>query len=144
MITRDWQVLHSCCPCISGTRSKSLNLFPLAVWRMSGRGACDNHSLTARKLLILNGEMSEWLKAHAWKACSAARRCSISAPTRSSPAPATSLLPQPTGAQLENLNKTGVRLWTDSSLVKTPVEVSGLWWICPPIMLGPGWRQKLG
>jgi hypothetical protein len=24
--------------------------------------------LTARKLLILNGEMSEWLKEHAWKA----------------------------------------------------------------------------
>ena len=24
---------------------------------------------TARKSLILNGEMSEWLKEHAWKAC---------------------------------------------------------------------------
>ena len=24
-----------------------------------------------RKLLFLNGEMSEWLKEHAWKACSA-------------------------------------------------------------------------
>src|SRR4051812_30009686 len=24
---------------------------------------------TARKCLILNGEMSEWLKEHAWKAC---------------------------------------------------------------------------
>src|SRR6476659_1153229 len=24
---------------------------------------------TARKWLILNGEMSEWLKEHAWKAC---------------------------------------------------------------------------
>src|SRR3954469_19884275 len=24
---------------------------------------------TARKRLILNGEMSEWLKEHAWKAC---------------------------------------------------------------------------
>ena len=29
-----------------------------------------------------------------------------------SPAPATAPSPQPTGAQLENLNKTGVRLWT--------------------------------
>ena len=28
---------------------------------------CDNRSPTARKLLILNGEMSEWLKEHAWK-----------------------------------------------------------------------------
>jgi hypothetical protein len=31
-------------------------------------GVCDNHCATARKLLILNGEMSEWLKEHAWKA----------------------------------------------------------------------------
>ena len=28
---------------------------------------CDNLMLTARKVLILNGEMSEWLKEHAWK-----------------------------------------------------------------------------
>ena len=31
-------------------------------------GVCDNHCQTARKSLILNGEMSEWLKEHAWKA----------------------------------------------------------------------------
>ena len=30
---------------------------------------CDNLFRTARKSLILNGEMSEWLKEHAWKAC---------------------------------------------------------------------------
>jgi hypothetical protein len=30
-------------------------------------GVCDNQYATARKLLILNGEMSEWLKEHAWK-----------------------------------------------------------------------------
>jgi hypothetical protein len=30
---------------------------------------CDNQCATARKLLILKtGEMSEWLKEHAWKA----------------------------------------------------------------------------
>ena len=29
---------------------------------------CDNQFATARKLLILNGEMSEWFKEHAWKA----------------------------------------------------------------------------
>ena len=29
---------------------------------------CDNLLPTARKSLILNGEMSEWLKEHAWKA----------------------------------------------------------------------------
>ena len=28
----------------------------------------NNQSQTARKSLILNGEMSEWLKEHAWKA----------------------------------------------------------------------------
>src|SRR6476659_3096201 len=32
-------------------------------------GVCDNLVSTARKSLILNGEMSEWLKEHAWKAC---------------------------------------------------------------------------
>jgi hypothetical protein len=31
-------------------------------------GVCDNLSVAARKSLILNGEMSEWLKEHAWKA----------------------------------------------------------------------------
>jgi len=31
-------------------------------------GVCDNHLAAARKSLILNGEMSEWLKEHAWKA----------------------------------------------------------------------------
>jgi hypothetical protein len=30
-------------------------------------GVCDNQLPTARKRLILNGEMSEWLKEHAWK-----------------------------------------------------------------------------
>jgi hypothetical protein len=30
-------------------------------------GVCDNQCATARKSLILNGEMSEWLKEHAWK-----------------------------------------------------------------------------
>jgi hypothetical protein len=30
-------------------------------------GVCDNLFSAARKLLILNGEMSEWLKEHAWK-----------------------------------------------------------------------------
>ena len=31
-------------------------------------GVCDNQCGTARKLLILKrGEMSEWLKEHAWK-----------------------------------------------------------------------------
>ena len=32
-------------------------------------GVCHNRFPTARKSLILNGEMSEWLKEHAWKAC---------------------------------------------------------------------------
>jgi hypothetical protein len=32
-------------------------------------GFCDNQIQTVRKSLILNGEMSEWLKEHAWKAC---------------------------------------------------------------------------
>jgi len=30
-------------------------------------GVCDNLWQAARNLLILNGEMSEWLKEHAWK-----------------------------------------------------------------------------
>jgi hypothetical protein len=30
-------------------------------------GFCDRLFQAARKLLILNGEMSEWLKEHAWK-----------------------------------------------------------------------------
>jgi hypothetical protein len=34
---------------------------------------CDNPCQAARKPLILNGEMSEWLKEHAWKSTSAAR-----------------------------------------------------------------------
>ena len=29
---------------------------------------CNDLMLTTRKSLILNGEMSEWLKEHAWKA----------------------------------------------------------------------------
>src|SRR5215212_5296616 len=33
------------------------------------RGFCATLFQTARKLLILNGELSEWLKEHAWKAC---------------------------------------------------------------------------
>jgi hypothetical protein len=32
------------------------------------RTVCDNLSVAAHKSLILNGEMSEWLKEHAWKA----------------------------------------------------------------------------
>ena len=32
-------------------------------------GFCAILIQTARKSLILNGEMSEWLKEHAWKAC---------------------------------------------------------------------------
>src|SRR2546430_16756076 len=32
-------------------------------------GSCATLFRTARKSLILNGEMAEWLKAHAWKAC---------------------------------------------------------------------------
>src|SRR6187549_717533 len=41
------------------------------TWRngtMEGR-FCDKLLQAARKPLILNGEMSEWLKEHAWKAC---------------------------------------------------------------------------
>ncbi len=51
-------------------------------WRRGSEiaGVCDNQIQTARKSLILkrpvvsersesNGEMSEWLKEHAWKAC---------------------------------------------------------------------------
>jgi hypothetical protein len=34
-----------------------------------GAGVCDNLFQAARNSLILNGEMSEWLKEHAWKAC---------------------------------------------------------------------------
>ena len=30
-------------------------------------GFCDILIMAARKSLILNGEMSEWLKEHAWK-----------------------------------------------------------------------------
>jgi hypothetical protein len=32
-----------------------------------GAGVCDNLLQAARNSLILNGEMSEWLKEHAWK-----------------------------------------------------------------------------
>jgi hypothetical protein len=32
-------------------------------------GFCATLFQAARKSLILNGEMSEWLKEHAWKAC---------------------------------------------------------------------------
>ena len=41
------------------------------------------------------------------------------------------------GSTTRKGNKTGVRLWTDSSLVKTPVEVSRSWWTCPPIISVP-------
>src|SRR5688572_5307793 len=45
---------------------------------------CDNQIQTARKSLILNGEMSEWFKEHAWKLIPAARNNSHGhAPTHS-------------------------------------------------------------
>ena len=44
-----------------------LNTHVIALALARSGGVCDNLMLTARKLLILNGEMSEWLKEHAWK-----------------------------------------------------------------------------
>jgi hypothetical protein len=45
-------------------------LIDRAAMRFEG-GFCGTLFWTARKSLILNGEMSEWLKEHAWKAISA-------------------------------------------------------------------------
>src|SRR6476646_1891789 len=41
------------------------------AWEFAG--VCDTLLQTARKSLILNGEMSEWLKEHAWKLIPSAR-----------------------------------------------------------------------
>ena len=48
-------------------RCKSLKPHGFDFKGAIAHGVCDNLSPTARKLLILNGEMSEWLKEHAWK-----------------------------------------------------------------------------
>ena len=61
-------------------------------------GVCDNPLQAARKSLILNGEVSECSIEHAWKACSAARPCSLSVPTPSFPARANVRWPQPRAA----------------------------------------------
>jgi len=47
----------------------SLPLNEMRIQDANRIGVCHNRRPTARKLLILNGEMSEWLKEHAWKAC---------------------------------------------------------------------------
>jgi hypothetical protein len=51
----------------------SLNTNVIASALGTSVDVCDNLCLTARKSLILNGEMSEWLKEHAWKSTRAAR-----------------------------------------------------------------------
>ena len=56
------------------------------------------------------------------------------------------------GSRTENINKIGVRLWTDSSLVKTPVERRDSLWICRRITSVPvgeitlelGWMPTRG
>ena len=45
-------------------------------------GVCDNLCPTAHKWLILNGEMSEWLKEHAWKLIPPARADAQQIPPR--------------------------------------------------------------
>ena len=57
----------------SSVRCKSLNSQVIEVSGGRVDGVCDNLSPTARKSLILNGEMSEWLKEHAWKLIPLAR-----------------------------------------------------------------------
>jgi hypothetical protein len=53
----------------------SRNPFPkneMRIQHANRIGVCNNLCSAACKLLILNGEMSEWLKEHAWKVLPAA------------------------------------------------------------------------
>jgi len=59
-----------CCPVVAPTQ-RPTNEMPRRKMRI-GAGVCHALPPTARKLLILNGEMSEWMKEHAWKGMPAA------------------------------------------------------------------------
>ena len=80
MIETPEEVLHNPRLLSVVTRCKSLKTRAFRFKDVIAYGVCDNHRPTARKLLILKrpapsersesrGEMSEWLKEHAWKAC---------------------------------------------------------------------------
>ena len=70
MIERHREVLHNLR--VDGVEHvrKSLNTNVIAAALGKELGVCDNLIPTARESLILNGEMAEWLKEHAWKAIS--------------------------------------------------------------------------
>ena len=80
MIETPEEVLHNPRLLSVVARCKSLKTRAFRFKGVIAYGVCDNHRPTARKLLILKrpapsersesrGEMSEWLKEHAWKAC---------------------------------------------------------------------------
>jgi hypothetical protein len=67
VIEPHWQVLHNSRLMSALPRGELLKTRDLYSEAAIANGVCDNLSVAARKSLILNGEMSEWLKEHAWK-----------------------------------------------------------------------------
>ena len=65
MIAGYCEVLHNFFRAPSQTASNLLNTHVIAQALARERGVCNNLMQTARKSLILNGEMSEWLSAFA-------------------------------------------------------------------------------
>ena len=70
MIARHWEVIHNFYRGPTSVEFRPLNAKVIASAPGKGAGVCDKSAAGRSQTVdFKDGEMSEWLKEHAWKAC---------------------------------------------------------------------------